>query len=136
MGTSPGATTVIPPLPTGFTLDQPEQPAPAPAGGSSIPPLPAGFKLDNPSPSGGATGSWAPASEGVTGIPGVFSGIGAGIMQGAEDIKKLAEPIPGPGTVAKMLPDIPQRLRTQTSTAEQVGGGLESIGNLFSGMRR
>ena len=63
-------------------------------------------------------------------VAGVLSGVGAGVFKTAQGVENLVnKALPS----SMQLPAIPASLMQQNTTAEKVGGGLESIGEFIAG---
>lgn len=66
----------------------------------------------------------------ATGVTGVLSGIGAGVFETAQGAKNLVnKALPN----SMQIPDVPADLRTQDTTSEKIGGGIETIGEFLLG---
>jgi hypothetical protein len=63
-------------------------------------------------------------------VTGVLSGIGAGVFRGVQGVENLAnKALPA----SAQLPALNPALTSENTTAEKVGGGLESIGEFITG---
>lgn len=82
----------------------------------------------------------APARTGNTGIPGVLSGIGGGVMESAQGAMDLATKAANftagaiPGVKANFQsPQIPEEYKSQDTTSEKIGNFAENVGEFATG---